>query len=87
MLPRNGGQVSSRLKPSFSELAAKHGEARARGIIAEGHRSLAWLGEFVAAEKIDCDFRVTGHFHAAHSAKQYEALAQDHCQPASRNRP
>jgi glycine/D-amino acid oxidase-like deaminating enzyme len=73
---RNGGQVSSSVKPSFSELAAKHGEERARGIIAEGHRSLAWLGEFVSEEKIDCDYRISGRLHAAHSARQYEALAK-----------
>jgi len=73
---RNGGQVSSSVKPSFSELAARHGEDRAKGIIEEGHRSLAWLGEFVAAENIDCDYRISGRFHAAHSAKQYEALAR-----------
>ena len=78
---RNGGQVSSSVKPSFSELAARHGEERARRIIAEGHRSLAWLGEFVAEERIDCDYRVCGHLHAAHSARQYEALAQAYGNP------
>jgi glycine/D-amino acid oxidase-like deaminating enzyme len=75
---RNGGQVSSSVKPSFSELSARHGEERARRIIAEGHRSLAWLGEFVADENIDCNYRVCGHLHAAHSARQYEALARAH---------
>jgi glycine/D-amino acid oxidase-like deaminating enzyme len=45
---RNGGQVSSSVKPSFSELAARHGQERAKNILLEGHRSLAWLGEFVA---------------------------------------
>src|SRR5205085_10327166 len=73
---RNGGQVSSSVKPSFSELASRHGDERARRIILEGHRSLAWLGDFVAAEKIECDYRVSGRFHAAHSPRQYEALAQ-----------
>jgi glycine/D-amino acid oxidase-like deaminating enzyme len=73
---RNGGQVGASIKPSFSELAAKHGETRARDILHEGQRSLAWLGEFLAAERIDCDFRVCGRFHAAHSARQYQALAQ-----------
>lgn len=72
---RNGGQVSPSVKPSFSELTAQHGEERARRILAEGHRSLAWLGEFVAEEKIDGDYRVSGRLHAAHSARQYQALA------------
>ena len=78
---RNGGQVSSSVKPSFSELAARHSEDRARGIIAEGHRSLAWLGKFVAAESIDCGYRISGRFHAAHNAKQYEALARHVANP------
>ena len=73
---RNGGQVSTSIKPSLSELASAHGEDRARRIIQEGHRSLSWLGEFVEAERIDCDFRVSGRFHAAHSPRQYEALAR-----------
>jgi glycine/D-amino acid oxidase-like deaminating enzyme len=80
---RNGGQVSSSVKPSFSELASTHGEERARQILLEGHRSLAWLGEFVAEEKVDCDYRVSGRFHAAHSARQYDALVQFVSNPPS----
>ena len=34
------------------------------------------MGEFVAAEKIDCDFEVCGRFHAAHHAAAYERLAR-----------
>lgn len=73
---RNGGQVSTSIKPSFLELAAAHGEDRARQIIQEGHRSLSWLGEFIEAEGIDCDYRISGRFHAAHSPRQFEALAR-----------
>jgi glycine/D-amino acid oxidase-like deaminating enzyme len=73
---RNGGQVSTSVKPSFSELARAHGEARARSVREEGQRSLAWLGEFIRAEGIDCDYRVSGRFHAAHSARQYGTLAR-----------
>jgi glycine/D-amino acid oxidase-like deaminating enzyme len=73
---RNGGQVSTSIKPGFEALAAAHGRDRARRIIAEGHRSLAWLGEFLDAEAIACDFRVCGRFHAAHSAREYDALAR-----------
>jgi glycine/D-amino acid oxidase-like deaminating enzyme len=73
---RNGGQVSSSVKPGFEALARSYGAERARRILEEGHRSLAWLGEFIAEEAIDCDFRVSGRFHAAHSARQYEKLAR-----------
>lgn len=72
---RNGGQVSTSIKPSLAALARRHGETRAREIVREGQRSLAWLGEFIAAEGIECDFAVVGRFHAAHNAPQFEQLA------------
>jgi glycine/D-amino acid oxidase-like deaminating enzyme len=73
---RNGGQISTSVKPPFEALVRHHGEERALGILREGHNSLAWAGDFVAAEKIDCDFRRAGRFHAAHNPAQYEALAR-----------
>jgi glycine/D-amino acid oxidase-like deaminating enzyme len=73
---RNGGQVSTSVKPGVDALARRHGADAARAIHAEGERSLAWLGEFVAAERIDCDFRVAGRFHAAHSPRQFDALVE-----------
>jgi glycine/D-amino acid oxidase-like deaminating enzyme len=71
---RNGGQISTSIKPDYAGLARRHGPARAHGILTEGRNSLAWVGDFVAAEKIDCDFRVAGRFHAAHNQRQFEAL-------------
>ncbi len=73
---RNGGQISTSIKPGFDELARRYGPERATGMIRDGQRSLSWFGEFVAAEAIDCDFRVVGRFHAAHNPAQYEALAR-----------
>ena len=73
---RNGGQVSTSIKPGYAQLARRHGEALAREILLEGRRSLAWLGGFIADEGIDCDYRVVGRFHAAHNARQFELLAQ-----------
>ena len=73
---RNGGQVSTSIKPAFEELSGRHGPARASEIIKEGHASLAWINEFVTGEKLDCDFAVVGRFHAAHNAAQFEALAR-----------
>ena len=48
---RNGGQISTSIKPAYATLARRHGEARAFGILREGQQSLAWLGEFVPLEK------------------------------------
>ncbi len=73
---RNGGQVSTSIKPSFDALARRHGAARAFEILKEGQRSLAWIAEFVHSEGIDCDFAQVGRFHAAHSRSEFDALAQ-----------
>jgi len=72
---RNGGQVSTALKPDYASLAARHGAERAFAIRREGFNSLAFMADFIAAEAIDCDWRIVGRFHGAHNAKQYDALA------------
>ena len=72
---RNGGQISTSIKPTFDQLARRHGKQRAFDILKEGQRSLAWIADFVRTEGIDCDFGQVGRFHAAHNAAQYEALA------------
>lgn len=72
---RNGGQISTSIKPSYDELARRHGGARAYAICREGHEALAWVEDFIAREGIDCDFQVVGRFHAAHTPRQFEALA------------
>ena len=73
---RNGGQISTSIKPGFDALARRYGAERATGILREGHNSLTWVSDFVAAERIDCDFRACGRFHAAHNSAQYEVLAR-----------
>jgi glycine/D-amino acid oxidase-like deaminating enzyme len=74
---RNGGQISTSIKPDYDALARKHGQETAFNIVKEGHNSLAFMKDFVAEEKIGCDFIVPGRFHAAHNAREYEALARD----------
>ena len=73
---RNGGQISSSIKPGIDELASRHGADTARAILRDGHRSLAWIEEFVHEENIACNFLVPGRFHAAHNPAQYEKLAR-----------
>jgi glycine/D-amino acid oxidase-like deaminating enzyme len=73
---RNGGQISTSIKPGFDALARRHGPQLAYDILKEGQRSLEWIGELVAAEKIECDFGVVGRFHAAHNAAQFAGLAR-----------
>ncbi len=74
---RNGGQISTSIKPTLEKLAARHGIERAQAIRAEGRAALAWIGERIEAEGIDCDFRRAGRVHAAHTPAAYEELARD----------
>ena len=71
---RNGGQVSTSLKPSFQELSRKYGEELARELLQEGINALKWIGDFIQEEKIDCDFKRAGRFYGAHSQAQFKQL-------------
>ena len=73
---RNGGQISTSIKPSVAELTPKYDHEHAFNIVKEGHNALAWIGEFIHTENIDCDFRRAGRFYGAHKPSQYEKLAQ-----------
>ena len=62
--------------------AKTFGLERGRAIHREGSNALEWIGDFVAAEGIDCDFQRSGRFHAAHTPAQYESLARSIGDPA-----
>lgn len=79
---RNGGQISTGVKPSLEQLASRHGAAKARAIHEEGHRALRWIGAFIAEEAIDCDFAIGGHLHAAHNEAAFRKLAATRSEPA-----
>lgn len=72
---RNGGQISTSVKPDFDELSTRYGSDQAFRLHKEGHDALAWLGKFIKDENIDCDFDVPGRFHAAHNPAQFANLA------------
>jgi glycine/D-amino acid oxidase-like deaminating enzyme len=73
---RNGGQVSTSIKPDLATLTKRHGAETASAILRDGHASLEYIRNFVADENIDCDFRVVGRFHAAHNPQSFEQLAR-----------
>lgn len=73
---RNGGQISTSVKPGLAALTKRHGAEKAARILRDGRASLAFFGDFVRSEGIDCDLRVCGRFHAAHKPAQYDALAR-----------
>jgi glycine/D-amino acid oxidase-like deaminating enzyme len=73
---RNGGQVSPAFKRGLEDLERVHGRAGALAMLAEGHRAVEFLDEFIATERIDCDWHRGGHFIGAHNPRQYERLAR-----------
>ncbi len=73
---RNGGQISTSVKPSYDVLRKNYGQRMAEDILREGQASLDFTADFTERHSIQCDFKVTGRFHGAHSARQYEKLAK-----------
>lgn len=71
---RNGGQISTSVKPDLALLAKRHGPKQARAIIEDGREALKWIGQFVTEEGIACDFEVVGRFHAAHNEPAFRRL-------------
>ena len=73
---RNGGQISTSVKPSLGELTKRYGPQAAFDILKEGRTALSWIGEFIRNEEIDCDFMVPGRFHAAHNSRAFAKLVR-----------
>ena len=71
---RNGGQLSTSIKPDYGELKAQYGHDKAIAILNEGRKSLKFLESFIMDNAIDCDFRKTGRFHAAHIPAALDAM-------------
>ncbi|MEM9793662.1 MAG: FAD-binding oxidoreductase [Pseudomonadota bacterium] len=74
---RNGGQVSTCIKPGFAKLKKQYGTRVAEQIFQEGQMSLDFIADFVKRNGIDCDYKITGRFHGAHTPRQYEILARE----------
>ena len=74
---RNGGQVSTSIKPFYGSLERLHGRDAAFGIREEGVKALAYIDSFIETEKVDCDWRRVGRFHGAFHRRHYDALARD----------
>ncbi|MDE0346153.1 MAG: FAD-binding oxidoreductase, partial [Boseongicola sp.] len=73
---RNGGQISTSVKPSLVELTKRYGSQTAFDILKEGQTALSWIGDFIRNEEMDCDFMVPGRFHAAHSSRAFAKLVR-----------
>jgi glycine/D-amino acid oxidase-like deaminating enzyme len=73
---RNGGQISTSIKPDHATLVARYSEEIAGAILRDGQASLDFVGDFVRREGIDCGFGVVGRFHGAHLPATYDTLAR-----------
>lgn len=71
---RNGGQISHSIKPGIKELTRRHGAEVAKGIVAEGYASMAYLRDFIAEEGIDCAYRPCGRFDGAATPRAYREM-------------
>ena len=80
---RNGGQISTSIKPSLRRACAATRASRAFGIMQGGPAARSpGSASSSQSEGIDCDFRVVGRFHAAHNpASVRGAGAADADQP------
>lgn len=71
---RNGGQISSSIKPGYAALSRRYGVEHAGAIMNAGHDGLFWIEEFIKQQGIDCAFERCGRFYGAHSAKYFKTL-------------
>ncbi len=71
---RNGGQISTSIKPTYPQLAKKYGADAAMDLLREGNHALNWVESVVRDNHIDCDFRRVGRFYGAHSKTAFAAL-------------
>jgi glycine/D-amino acid oxidase-like deaminating enzyme len=74
---RNGGITSGNLRPGYAELVRRFGETRASAILAEAKAAREDLYRFIAEEKIECDFAISGRFSGASAHRDYERLARE----------
>ena len=73
---RNGGQISTSIKPSYTELKTRYGADSALAILKEGNNALNWVETVVTENNLDCSFSRSGRFYGAHSARALDDLKQ-----------
>jgi glycine/D-amino acid oxidase-like deaminating enzyme len=74
---RNGGMVLTGLKLEAEQLAARYGLAAARRMFAASLAAIDCVEQIVAAERIECDFRRTGHLVLACKPAHYRAFVRE----------
>lgn len=78
---RNGGQVSTSMKPDHGSLSRKYGSDRALAMLREGHNAFEWIADFIRTEGLDCDFERVGRFIGAHTPAKFEEMCRKPARP------
>lgn len=74
---RNGGQISTSIKPALAALTDRFGAERANAMRQTGMAALEWIESRIEAENIDCDFQRNGLFRAAHTPAHFQAMLRE----------
>jgi glycine/D-amino acid oxidase-like deaminating enzyme len=74
---RNGGQVAFSFKPAHRTLIERHGRGIADAIYREGVEAVDELRRFALDEGLDCGWRESGCFVAAHTPRHFRALIEE----------
>jgi glycine/D-amino acid oxidase-like deaminating enzyme len=74
---KNGGQLSTSLKPSFTALANRYGEDLATRLCREGQASLDYMHGLAGEDGIDMGLVEAGRFHGAHKPHLYDRLSKE----------
>lgn len=74
---RSGGITSGNLRISFSRMISTLGLERAKSYYAEGVEAREDLANFIAKEKVGCQYQTVGRFTAATRPEHYEHLARE----------
>lgn len=74
---RNGGQISTSIKPTFQQLKKKYNSGIALDILKEGHEALTWVEKTILDNNIHCDFRRVGRFNGAHSKAAFDSMCKN----------
>lgn len=74
---RNGGITSGNIRWSFSSLVSKFGLEQAKAFYSEGVEAREDLRQFVATEKLDCNYQLTGRFTGAMTAETLDGMKRD----------
>ena len=74
---RNGGITSGSLRPGFSALVARFGEARAGEMFVEAQQARQHLRDLITANNIDCDYDLAGLFTGALTVSDFTAMQRE----------